>query len=295
MEKILAIKGHKSRGNEVIKLLEMMGGINSHNLYGDESYAYYTIDSDKEIKGGIYVFGDEDLSSFTLEEFLEKFPYKVGDKVNYVKYNDEYPNVYTIQNMQWNGTTIEYLLDSSGFSVLTKDLQPFKEEPMEENIKEKDCFLEYEILNGYEFDKIENGKIILKQIKPKYPTTYEDCCKVLGISYRTQLSYTNPDVERGNTYLTKEKQLLDSFMRLRICRNAYWKIAGDEIGMGEPWGPRFDNCRIPHYCIFINHRGEVCNDCFYGNRCLLTFPTKEMRDAFYEKFKDLIEQCKELL
>ena len=28
---------------------------------------------------------------------------------------------------------------------------------------------------------------------------------------------------------------------------------------------------------------------------ILTFPTEEMRDAFYENFKDLIEGCKELL
>jgi hypothetical protein len=28
---------------------------------------------------------------------------------------------------------------------------------------------------------------------------------------------------------------------------------------------------------------------------ILAFPTEEMRDTFYENFKDLIEQCKELL
>jgi hypothetical protein len=28
---------------------------------------------------------------------------------------------------------------------------------------------------------------------------------------------------------------------------------------------------------------------------ILVFPTAEMRDAFYENFKDLIESCKELL
>ena len=28
---------------------------------------------------------------------------------------------------------------------------------------------------------------------------------------------------------------------------------------------------------------------------ILTFPTEEMRDTFYENFKELIEQCKELL
>jgi hypothetical protein len=28
---------------------------------------------------------------------------------------------------------------------------------------------------------------------------------------------------------------------------------------------------------------------------ILLFPTEEMRDAFYENFKDLIEKCKEFL
>ena len=28
---------------------------------------------------------------------------------------------------------------------------------------------------------------------------------------------------------------------------------------------------------------------------ILSFPTEEMRDAFYENFKDLIELCKEFL
>ena len=33
----------------------------------------------------------------------------------------------------------------------------------------------------------------------------------------------------------------------------------------------------------------------YTHDCPFAFPTEEMRDAFYENFKDLIEQCKELL
>ena len=80
MNKKLAIKGHSTRGKEVIELLEMMGGINCHNLYGDENYACYIIENGK-IKGCEYIFGDEDMYFFTLEEFLEKYPFKVGDKV----------------------------------------------------------------------------------------------------------------------------------------------------------------------------------------------------------------------
>ena len=129
----LAIKGHPTRGSEVIELLEMFGGINSHNLYGDESYAYYTIDSDKEIKGGIYVFGDEDLSSFTLEEFEEKFPYKVGDKILYKVYG-----IYSkIKSMLWNKEKeqVFYHLDSNKLFVATADeLKPLKEETIKESI-----------------------------------------------------------------------------------------------------------------------------------------------------------------
>jgi hypothetical protein len=97
----LAIKGHTTRGKEVIEILEMLGGVNTHNLYGDEKYTYYTIDSDKEIKGGIYMFGDEDLLSFTLEEFLEKFPYKVGDRVQ-SKGSTHNHEVYIIKSMEWD-------------------------------------------------------------------------------------------------------------------------------------------------------------------------------------------------
>ena len=42
-----------------------------------------------------------------------------------------------------------------------------------------------------------------------------------------------------------------------------------------------------------------CNKIYLNNTAwyaeVLSFPTAEMRDVFYENFKDLIEQCKELL
>ena len=38
---------------------------------------------------------------------------------------------------------------------------------------------------------------------------------------------------------------------------------------------------------------QICDTII--NSALFVFPTAEMRDAFYENFKELIEQCKELL
>lgn len=142
----LAIKGHATRGSEVIALLEMLGGINSHNLYGDENYAYYTIDSDKEIKGGIYVFGDEQLCHFTLEQFEEKFPYKVGDKVKQSKITDNY--IGTVIRMRWDGESqIIYTVEwdderKTKLDIIALGLQPYKEEIMKDlNLVEllRDC------------------------------------------------------------------------------------------------------------------------------------------------------------
>ncbi len=47
----LAIKGHESRGKEIIGFLRMLGANNTYQLSGDEDYAYieevvYTISSD---------------------------------------------------------------------------------------------------------------------------------------------------------------------------------------------------------------------------------------------------------
>ena len=88
MGKKLAIKGHPTRGKEVMELLEMMGGhaafINTISNNTDKAFFIsdyencfyrksirFIPDSSKEM---------EDFNVFTLEEFLERFPYKVGDE-----------------------------------------------------------------------------------------------------------------------------------------------------------------------------------------------------------------------
>ena len=52
-----------------------------------------------------------------------------------------------------------------------------------------------------------------------------------------------------------------------------------------------------HYVIYSTLLGEVVKDTMPNciANYLLDFSTEEMRDAFYENFKDLIEVCKELL
>lgn len=160
--------------------------------------------------------------------------------------------------------------------------------------------LEYNIINGYEFDRVENGKIILKPIKPKNPKTYKECCDVLLIPPYYNLRYHT--YEHGYyEYATSNNLLslqdrLNTLGKLIICRNAYWKIAGEQMGLDKPWDSTY-GCGEWGYWVgySINENKIYLQDSRILVNHTLVFPTEEMRDVFYENFKDLIEQCKELL
>ena len=81
MGKKLAIQGHSTRGKEVIELLEMMGGKDAHLWLCIDSDRIYYI-SDGYVRWD-YIDSEEidKYKIFTLEEFLEKYPFKVGDTV----------------------------------------------------------------------------------------------------------------------------------------------------------------------------------------------------------------------
>lgn len=121
--------------------------------------------------------------------------------------------------------------------------------------------------------------------KPKYPTTYAECCKVLK---------KNSDIKPEVRMVSPEESLLFSkFIMLKRCRDAYWKIYGEKKGLDEPWGPDWNDLNRKYF-ISLTCDGIGLYDDF-RNPQVLAFPAPEMRDAFYENFKDLIEQCKELL
>lgn len=161
---------------------------------------------------------------------------------------------------------------------------------------------EFNLPDGYIF-KDENGnvinatKIVLEKKKKEYPKTYEECCKVLGCKaddFFTDFSYNNGDVEISD-YEDKIDDLLQNFRKLRYCRDAYWKIAGEEMGLGKPWEPVYKSLEDNHYFTICTFNGKIeCSATAHRN-AILMFPTQEMRDAFKENFDPDIEFCKELL
>lgn len=165
-----------------------------------------------------------------------------------------------------------------------------------EFVRLKEVKQEINLPDGYIF-KDENGnvinatKIVLEKKKREYPTNYEECCKVLGIEGDSLLINT--------THITDYERDLGNLMgrlhRLIICRDAYWKIAGDEMGLGKPWEPENPT---KHYIFTI----ETCGDDIIKNAItskwinrIFVFPTEEMRDAFKGNFDKDLEFCKELL
>lgn len=147
-------------------------------------------------------------------------------------------------------------------------------------------------LGDYEIIE-EHGKAYAVKKKKEYPKTYEECCKVLGylcVDLCFNADYTSFNASKEQW---KRLGLMNQFYQLIICRDAYWKIAGEEMGLGKPWEPDWIEDSIK-YTIQYGSTGIVFPRESHMSRTF-TFPTEEMRDAFYENFKDLIESCKELL
>lgn len=155
---------------------------------------------------------------------------------------------------------------------------------------------------GYVF-KDENGniinatKIVMEKKKKIYPKTYEECCKILDFcgeyfftTYEDGIHFPGED---NNIYqILKSTSILT---KLLICRDAYWKLAGEKMGLGKPWEPDWKSPSHDSYPAITRCDGRVIKTTIYTHDCPLAFPTSEMRDTFYENFKKLIENCKELL
>lgn len=300
MGKILTIKGHESRGNEIIELLKMLGGKTRKTTAVDGSDVdYYFTIIDGYIDGIFYI--DERLNFdiytfFTLEDFLKENPFKVGDLVDR---NIDYVSCI-IDDMRWNSEKccVEYHLNylngseygwhvsdclikpenvdviigtkiqSTGFMQMGKTASViFNSENYEDEVELQ--------LGDYEIE-VRDGKTYAVKKKPVYPKTYEECKEMLDENMYYGFS------------------VFKTLQNLIICRDVYWKIAGEEMGLGKPWKPDWTNLDQLKYCIWVDV-GEFITMVNVRGQHILAFPTEEMRDAFYENFKKEIEQCKELL
>ena len=356
MSKKLAILGHETRSDEVIELLKMLGGSETFGLSCIYTDRFYYVSDE-------FIYWDYDdpivenkFEVFTLEKFLRKFPFKVGDfvripeyesevricKMKWTSFSDIDYLVYRNDDEEWY--TADELLEYNDNPTKTRDCKKCglhfgsvrcfdkdcphntpksyavglkdgkviecgvnKDTDMNKNNREvidmtketitpapditadvtdkNNCGIQCP--DGYEFYD-ENGnlignKVMMRPKKPKYPTTYEEC-------------YDEGNTELHFIYVDKdERDLYESFIQLIRCRNAYWKIAGEQMGLGKPWEPKYEALTDNTFFTIQTFNGEIDKSATSHRNSILAFPTIEMRDIFYENFKDLIECCKELL
>lgn len=286
----IAFLGDNDHGDKIISTLESWGGSNHLKRDGkNKDFAYFINDN-----GEIDIISTNLL--LTVSYYFLTWPYynsqchlKVGGSFNYkgqdydvdsILYNiNEKCIVYKLKAF---GVGVEYItnndliqneewpmeVESTGFMQMGKTVAVcFNKENYEREVELQ--------LGDYEIE-VRDGKTYAVLKKPKYPTTYEEC-----------LVMTSYDKEERILHL------LEKYKQLIICRNTYWKIAGEEMGLDKPWEPNWTTFEgMP--AIFRFRYNIVC-DSIKNQHCLLVFPTEEKRDVFYKNFKDLIEECKELL
>ena len=243
-----------------------------YNSFGNLSY-YIKIDNDKDISTDCpteLLLPYDNMIEGLVEETKPEF--NIGDKITDGKTHLTILNIisdkYIVEDNLGKCGTLYF--NSQDYWKLVEEESIIDLTVKGEEVKER---IEITIPEGYEY-VIESGKIIFTKKKKEYPKTFEECVSVLML--------------KGGNRMPLE--LMNTFRKLIDARNAYWTIYGIENGLGKPWEPTTETV----YCI---SRSDNVIKCSYrgGKSNILEFPTEEMRDAFYENFKEEIEMCKEFL
>ena len=204
---------------------------------------------------------------------MSELKYKIGDKVTLT-------NGDTMTVDQINDKFKWYLMREDPLNCYTDEMiEGLVEEetkPIDFTIKATDTKGKVEIVipDGYSY-VIENDKLyfITEKKDVTYPNTYEECCEII---HSDPKFYVDTHLYSGT---------LEALYKLFICRDAYWKIAGEEMGLDKPWEPDWNDEKQDKYGFHDEVKYTIINSATF------VFPTLEMRDAFKDNFDSYIEIC----
>lgn len=145
---------------------------------------------------------------------------------------------------------------------------------------------------GWEIDKVENNKIILKESKKELPKTWDECANILSrrVCERIDSDGSIKPVYESSVWIVCKNLLplklgkpMLALHQLLVCREVY----------RQGWKPNwFDETE--KYCIGC-YTNNIDIFVAIGTNQILSFQSKEIRDKFLENFRDLIEEAKELI
>jgi hypothetical protein len=278
---IISIVGDEYRNYEVINILQTIYGkiIQFKNIdtCTSSKRAYYINVNDGSLQW-YYVNATNNKPNvfvYTIDEFYTRY-----DKVSI-----EPGDAEGITDMKWDGTTMWYKTNMSEgwvdeINFITDSYAKRKCDSKKiSTIKlDPDNYTDIvEIDLGYYEIEIKGEKAYAISKKPKYPETYEECCKLLG------LEESVVDGCIGYDY-----KAFGALQKLILCRDAYWKV--------DEWAPDWTiYCEDTRKYTIERNQDKLSRSVSYVENCIFAFPTEESRDKFFENFKDLIEKCKHLI
>ena len=224
---------------------------------------------------GYYIIAEDDRGYAWIDEMIEgpsTSIYNEGDIVGVYDYESD----VRIEEVRWDGSSYSYKVHLDG---------------EEKWICGNDIAYDVETYNSSAaYNPKPSLTNSIEKKKKEYPKTYEECCKILDFcgeyfftTYEDGIHFPG---EENNIYqILKSTSILT---KLLICRDAYWKIAGEEMELGKNWEPDYNdfNKAFSMYCLCGKLGLSVINPLQF------VFPSKEMRDEFAENFKKDIDSCK---
>ena len=285
--KNIGIFGHPKRGNEVISFLEMIGGKQRTIPYdGRCSDKIYYVGYDGYINtfcpkstGRIYYL------TYRIETLDALYPYKLKD---YVLLNN---GIYGyISKIYWNKEYEEFMYDIKSLEF-NRTYEGIRIKDIRENLKithkkmvldEKQYGEKFELILG-DYEIVEEDGKTYAVLKDKYPKTYNEACKYLGLDSRN-LTYSNIEVlHAGRPYY---EQLL-AFERLMVCKDAFWKAYNN-------WIPDWTS-KDKKYAISLDKDNNFIFTEIENRPRVFSFPTKENAQKFYDRFIEDLEICKKFI
>ena len=289
----IAIKGHASRGKEVIQILRSLGAT-SYGTYDTCSHPewYWYINKNREItcdpKRSMCGY-----KLYTLEKFEKEFPYKIGETV--ITTLNHVGTIIGIVNSKY-----KVLFKEDSALVAPRRLKLYKE--MERNVtltleKAKEWYKK-----GGELKEIALQAFTEQELNP-LPRSWEEFCEKHPIQdHEAFINFTNggitickecagsglgiwmrkPEKDRCKCVSQKSAEAHLAMIQLEQLRNCWW----------NGWEPEWKS-----YAKYsIKNSGDVLSVITYYNiAAFLTFPTREMAEEFLRCFRDLIEKAGDLI
>ena len=255
----IAIQGHLTRGKEVIKILESLGGKNTSGLCGCSKALYHIYKG--EICNEHY---NPTISKiYTLEEFEKEFPFKVGDKVTVMT-----DIIYEVVALEYYMGRLCYKLNN-GLNYSSEMLTPCKEMKEERNItltleKAREWYNK-----GGELKEIALQAFTKEELSP-LPKSWEEYCKM----YKVPTNIFGPCAPLKYIALWK----------LELLRDCY----------RQGWKPDWTNVNTNKYGIVLN--SDKLSISLRGIGVMfLAFQSREVAEEFLKNFEPLIKEAEDLI